>query len=129
MAEDSKGKAVKIYLPKTAIAVLVILVPITALLECGPVPLQRLGGYQPNPCEDFADPGSTAVASGVLSGDNWMYQLQDASASSIEATAFQIAVIEYSRDGEESGRYSDTEMTAMQSGDTVSYTHLTLPTN
>jgi cysteinyl-tRNA synthetase len=45
-----------------------------------------------------------------------MYQLQGASASSIEATAFEIAVIDYSRDGEESGRYSDAEMVLMKSG-------------
>jgi cysteinyl-tRNA synthetase len=116
VAEDPRDRAVKIYRPITAIAVLAILVPIAALLECGPVPLQRLGGCQPNPCEDIADPGLAAFASGVLPGDNWMYQLQDASASSIEATAFQIAVIDYSRDGEEGGRYSDIEMTAMKSG-------------
>lgn len=100
----------------TVKTVLAILLPIAALLRCGPVPLQRLGGYQPNPCEDLANPGATAVAPGVLPGDNWMYQLQDAAASSIGATAFQIAVIDYSSDGEEGGRYSDTEMTAMKSG-------------
>jgi cysteinyl-tRNA synthetase len=116
VAKVSRDKTVKRYRPNTATAVLIILLPIAALLECGPVPLQRLGGSQPNPCEDVADPGSTAIDSGVLLVDNWMYQLQDAVASSIEATAFQIAVIDYSRNGEESGRYSDTEMTAMKSG-------------
>ncbi len=79
------------------------------------MPLQRLGGYKPNPCDDLADPGSTAATTGALPGTNWMYQLQDASASSIEATAFEIAVIDYSRDGEESGRYIDAEMVLMKS--------------
>jgi len=107
---------VKIFRPITTITVLAILSPVAAFLGCGPVPLQRLGGYQPNPCEDIADLGTTANASGVLPGDNWMYQLQDATASLIEATGFQIAVIDYSRDGQESGRYSDTEMNTMKSG-------------
>lgn len=104
------------YRPMAPIAVLAILLPIAALIGCGPVPLQRLGGYQPNPCDDVADPGSTVTAKGALPGANWMYQLQDAAASYIEATAFEIAVIDYSKDGEESGRYSDTEMAGMKSG-------------
>jgi cysteinyl-tRNA synthetase len=100
----------------TAVAILAVLFPIAAFVGCGPVPLQRLGGYQPNPCDDVADTGSTAKATGELPGASWLYQLQGASATSIEATAFEIAVIDYSRDGEESGRYGDAEMTLMKSG-------------
>jgi cysteinyl-tRNA synthetase len=106
----------KIYRPIVATVIPAILLSIAALIGCGPVPLQRLGGYQPNPCEDVADPGFTVTPSVGLPGDSWMYQLQNASASSIKATGFDIAVIDYSKDGEESGRYSVTEMAEMQSG-------------
>jgi cysteinyl-tRNA synthetase len=102
--------------PLALTAALAILLLIAALTGCGPVPLQRLGGCQPNPCGDVADPGSAAPAGVALPGTSWMYQLQDASASSIQATTFDIAVIDYSRDGEESGRYSATEIDAMKSG-------------
>jgi cysteinyl-tRNA synthetase len=97
-------------------AALAILLSIAALTGCGPVPLQRLGGCQPNPCGDVADPGPTEPATGPLPGNDWMYQLQEASASSIHATTFDIAVIDYSRDGEESGRYSAAEMAEMKNG-------------
>ena len=102
--------------PGTPVAVLAILLPVVVLISCGPVPLQRLGGYQPNPCNDIADPGSAAGVGPALPGASWVYQLQDADASSIDATAFKIAVIDYSIDGEESGRYSDTEMAEMKNG-------------
>jgi cysteinyl-tRNA synthetase len=105
-----------IHCPAAPSAALCILLAVAVLSGCGPVPLQRLGGCQPDPCEDIADPGPAGPAGGALPGANWMYQLQDASASSIEASGFEIAVIDYSRDGEESGRYSPAEVAAMKSG-------------
>jgi cysteinyl-tRNA synthetase len=111
---DRRPRRMRPVLP--ALAVLSVFLPFTFLIACGPVPLQRLGGYQPNPCSDVADPGPTAAATGPLPGASWMYQLQGAAASSIEATAFEIVVIDYSRDGEEGGRYNGVEMAAMKSG-------------
>jgi cysteinyl-tRNA synthetase len=60
--------------------------------------------------------GPTAAAPAALPGASWVYQLQGADPAALQATAFEIAVVDYSRDGEESGRYSPAELAAMKSG-------------
>lgn len=83
---------------------------------CGPVPLQRLGGYVCVPCADLAAEAADAFSAATLTGTKWLYQLQGAAAAGISATAFDIVVMDYSRDGGEEGRYSAAEMAAIRTG-------------
>lgn len=97
---------------------LVFLIPVF-ISACGPVPLQRLGGYQCIPCTDQAKPANNSPTAVTLAGSDWLYQLQGAEPTDIETTNFDIAVIDYSRDGEEAGRYSAGEMTTLKNGSTT----------
>ncbi len=45
--------------------------------------------------------------------DNWLYQLQNADPVEISSSGFEIAVIDYSKDGSESGEYSPEEIKIM----------------
>jgi cysteinyl-tRNA synthetase len=81
---------------------------------CGPVPLQRLGGYVCVPCTDLAAPAVNAFTAATLAGTKWLYQLQGATAEGIRATGFDIVVMDYSGDGSEDGRYSAAEMAEIQ---------------
>ena len=101
---------------KTTFALPCLLLPLALLGSCGPVPLKRLGGYQSIPCRDTAQGGATVAAVGSLGAASWLYQLQYADPAQIDPTTFAVAVIDYSRSGEESGRYSGAEMAALQSG-------------
>ena len=101
---------------KTTCTLPCLLLLLALLGSCGPVPLKRLGGYQSIPCRDAAPGGAPVVASvGSLAAASWLYQLQYADPAQIAPTTFDVAVIDYSRSGEESGRYSSAEMAALHS--------------
>jgi len=95
-----------------------IFLTLIVVSACGPVPLQRLGGYQCIPCTDLADQADNSPTAVTLAGTDWLYQLQEADPTEIEATDFDIAVIDYSKDGEEAGRYSAGEIAILKSGST-----------
>jgi len=95
---------VKPLLPAAALALSVV------LAGCGPVPLQRLGGYVCVPCTDLAAPAANAFSAATPAGTKWLYQLQGAAAARIAAVTFDIVVMDYSRDGSDEGRYSAAEM-------------------
>jgi cysteinyl-tRNA synthetase len=101
---------------KTAVALPCLLLLLVLLGSCGPVPLKRLGGYQSIPCRDAAQGGAPVAAAGSLAALSWLYQLQGADPAQIDPTAFDMAVIDYSRSGEESGRYNSADMAALRSG-------------
>jgi cysteinyl-tRNA synthetase len=89
------------------------------LSGCGPVPLQRLGGYVCVPCTDLAAPAADAFSVATLAGTKWLYQLQGAAPGQIAATGFDIVVMDYSCDGSEEGRYSAAEMADIRSAGTA----------
>ena len=65
-------------------------------------------------CTDIAETFSGIRGEVPLSGSTWLYQLQDANPAEIAETVFDIVVIDYSRTGEEDGRYSKGEMEKMR---------------
>ena len=66
-------------------------------------------------CADPAAPGEDAFSPATADGTSWLYQLQNADPQEITETSFDILVIDYSRDGSESGRYSAAEMQTLRS--------------
>ncbi|HEY9648686.1 MAG TPA: MJ1477/TM1410 family putative glycoside hydrolase [Chroococcidiopsis sp.] len=48
-----------------------------------------------------------------VKGDRWLYQLQNASISDINATNFNVLTIDYSRDGSDAGRYTPADLQAL----------------
>ena len=100
-------------------AVLLALGLAAGLGGCGSVPFQRLGGYVCVPCTDLAAPAGDAFSAATLSGTRWLYQLQGASPAQIQATDFDIVVLDYSRDGSDEGRYSAAEMADIRASGTA----------
>ena len=68
------------------------------------------------PCTDLAEAAADSPTTVTVTGSKWLCQLQDGDPTAIGATGFDIVVIDYSRDGGESGRYSGTEMDTLKNG-------------
>ena len=66
--------------------------------------------FRSTECADIADMAGDAFTTVTLNGTRWMYQLQNADPDEVGATDFDILVIDYSSNGEETGRYTSTEM-------------------
>lgn len=71
------------------------------------------------PCTDLAAPAANAFSAATPAGTKWLYQLQGAAAAQIAAAAFDIVVMDYSRDGSDEGRYSAAEMNDIRTGGTA----------
>lgn len=57
---------------------------------------------------------------------NWLYQLQNADPSEIASSGFELAVIDYSRDGSEKGEYSQEEIKIMLDAGVVPVAYLNI---
>ena len=75
--------------------------------------------FKSRECTDIAETAGDAFLDETLAGTKWLYQLQNAEPSEIAETDFDILVIDYSRDGEESGRYTSDEMAKLKTDGAV----------
>jgi len=66
-------------------------------------------------CTDIAPLASRSVALEAVPGSSWVYQLQSADPSSLAESEYEVAVIDYSRDGSEAGAYTSAELDAIRS--------------
>ncbi|MCX7025064.1 MAG: endo alpha-1,4 polygalactosaminidase [Spirochaetes bacterium] len=61
--------------------------------------------------------GGPAVVSGVtLAPASWGYMLQEDAVAALDVSTFAAVVVDYSKDGTETGRYTQAEVTTMKTG-------------
>ncbi|RKX76801.1 MAG: hypothetical protein DRP87_10905 [Spirochaetes bacterium] len=100
-----------VRLKALTIAAMTLYFPLSIIASCGSVLF-----YSSAPCTDIAEPSGDSLSSSTVEGSKWLYQLQNADPKEISGTEFDVLVIDYSRDGTESGRYSRGEMEMLKTG-------------
>ena len=69
--------------------------------------------YRSIECTDLADAATPTVSNATVSGDTWLYQLQDADPVAVATTDFDIVVMDYSADGSSETAYSAVDISTI----------------
>ncbi len=66
-------------------------------------------------CTDIAPDSTPSALTATAPGDSWVYQLQSAEPSTLQASGFDIVVMDYSADGSADGAYTETQLDTIRS--------------